>query len=89
MEYNENKEFLIQFILETIGRDIYTTASKTYKKFQNVKASDLFEFAKANSLIFQLEESSIKLTKGALERIHILDDKNRTHILALETLKGY
>jgi hypothetical protein len=84
MEYQPDKQFLVQYILKELGRDIYTTVSKTYNKFEKVTATNLFNFAREQSLVFQLEESTIKLRDCTLQRIHLYDDKKRTHLLALE-----
>lgn len=84
MEYDKNKLFMIEYVLQELGRDIFTEASKKFIIVQKVPASELFEFAKSQALIFQLEKSTIESGARVLQRIHILDHKNRTHLLALE-----
>jgi len=82
MEYKENQVYLIEYLLRETGRDISSIASKIFRNLDKVTAKQLFDFAADNALIFQLEE----INNNKLSRIHILDLKERTHILALEMI---
>ena len=81
LEYKENQSYLVEYRLENLGRDITAPGYKRFTSMQKVTAKELFEFAKELALTFQLEETTVGI---GLSRIHIFDDKNRTHILALE-----
>jgi hypothetical protein len=81
MTFDPDLTFIVEYILPELGRDIQTTASKTFMTTQKILESELYEFASKQGLIFQLENTT---GLNGQERIHIFDEKKRTHVLALE-----
>ncbi len=72
--------YIISFVWQDMGREVYTTVSKLFKVGNNVSYEDLL--ATAGSISLTLE--TLISTATGLKKIKLTDTKNRCHLEALE-----
>ena len=77
---NNNKQFVISFVLQELGKDIQTEVSRKYKVSQRVTAEQIERFSADYGFI-----TEIGIAQGlGKERITLKNHLGQVHLMGLE-----
>lgn len=74
-----NQKYVISYVLQEIGRDIFSAVSKKFKVGQQVDGTTIQVFSADNALVMTSSLSTVTLTP----RVVLSDNKDRCHLIAL------